>query len=280
MRRLFAVLGEQVQTSLSPRLHAAAARAMDIDLAYVPVVCRDEAHFRRAVGALAELGAAGANVTMPYKQAALALCVEVTEAARAIGAVNTLTFSADGLLSGANTDGPALVRLFACLPPDRLARVQILGAGGAARSVAWALAEVGAAEVHVAARRHAEDVATRFGARGGPLTQVEAATLVVSTLPGEPEVARTALREWVDRSGRPHIYDLAYGTAERPSALVTEARAEGLTAADGRGMLVEQAALALSRWTGQPVEPLRRAMKVELRLPPGDDPFDSNPGAD
>ena len=280
MKRLYAVLGDRVDASLSPRLHTAAGTACGIDLAYVPVICRDETHFRRVVVALAELGAGGANVTIPYKHLAAELCDHVTDTAADIGAVNTLTFHPEGSLSGHNTDGPALERLFGRLPPGALRKVQVLGAGGASRAVLWALRQVGAGEVHVSARRIDDDWPRGFGAQSGALAPIRGVTLVVSTLPGDRELARSAVETWIDTGSRPYIYDAAYGGLDRPSPLVIRARAAGLVAVDGLGMLVEQAALALERWSGHDVEPIRMAMRGAVGLTGNDDPFDSNSGAD
>ena len=280
MKRLFAVLGDRVQGSLSPRLHTAAGLACGIDLAYVPVVCADESHFSAAVAALQTLGARGANVTIPYKKTAAALCAQVTETARSIGAVNTLTFGDGREVHGDNTDGPALVRLFSAMPARALARAQVLGSGGAARAVVWALREAGAADVFVSARRGAGAVTEALGGMPGPLAAIPGVSLVVSTLPGDDDLAHRALAEWVDRSSSPYIYDAAYGGLQRSSPLVRQARAAGLVAADGLGMLVEQAALALHRWTDADLDRARSAMKRAVNLSSGDDPFDSNSGAD
>jgi shikimate dehydrogenase len=266
MRRLAAVLGRDVSASLSPRLHAAAARSLGLDLAYVPVSCPDTDHFVRAVDALEVLGALGANVTVPYKRVALDLCAQVSSTAVEIGAVNTVTFSAGGRRHGDNTDGPGLVRALGTLAPSVFERVQILGAGGAARAAAWALAQLGVEEVHVTARRNAEPVAEVAKGRARTLEAVRGATLVVSCLPGDGALAQQALTDWVDMSKRPVVYDLAYGDAASPSALVAAALRRGLTAHDGRALLVEQAALSLSLWTGADGARARLAMRSELAL--------------
>ena len=264
MPRLAAVLGRDVSASLSPRIHAAAARALGLDLAYIPVSCPDTDHFVRAVDALEALGALGANVTVPYKRVALDLCRQVSSTAAEIGAVNTLTFSSGGRRHGDNTDGPGLVRALTELPPSVFERVQILGAGGAARAAGWALAQLGVGEVHVTARRNAELVADVAGGRARTLEAVRGVTLVVSCLPGDGALARQALTDWVDMSRRPVVYDLAYGDDAAPSALVVAAQRRGLVAHDGRALLVEQAALSLSLWTGADAARARVAMRVEL----------------
>lgn len=283
MRRLAAVLGRDVSHSLSPRLHNGAAQALNLQVSYVPVSCADSAAFADAVRALATLGALGANVTVPYKRAALAMCDEISSTAQEMGSVNTLSF-AEGRLQGDNTDGPGLVRALASLPRATFARVQVLGAGGAARAAAWALARLGAKEVWVTARRNAEPVAELAGGHPRGLGPVCGATLVLSTLPGDVALARQALAQWIDLSTQPLVYDLAYGTTPdgrqvQDSPLVLAAKLEGLRAYDGRVMLIEQAALALSLWTGSEVSRIREAMGAALEVPnPTVPPFDSGTG--
>lgn len=260
MRRLLAVLGRDVSRSLSPQLHGAAAEALGLDVAYVPVSCASEAHFDEAVLALQVLGARGANVTIPYKDRALALASELSDAARAMAAVNTFTFEGGGRILGDNTDGPGLAAVLAALPAGTLARVQILGAGGAARAAAWALREVAAGEVRVSARRGGDACAAIAGGTSGPLTPVPGATLVISSLPNDPGLATEALASWIDVGARPYVLDLAYGGAT-PSPLVQLAAGRGLAAQDGLAMLVEQAARALASWTGGEVSRILAVMR-------------------
>ncbi len=267
MRQLYAVLGRDVSTSLSPLLHTAAATASEIDLAYVPVSCRSGEHFARAVDALQTLGALGANVTIPFKAQALALSHRLSTTAEEIGAVNTLSFSPDGRIQGDNTDGPGLLRVLEALPASMMHKVQILGAGGAARAAAWALGRSGAGEVLVSARRGAEEVAALARGDARTLGRTRGVTLVVSALPPDRTLAEQALWEWIDIRELPMVLDLAYGGLHQDSPLVLMARAAGLKATDGRTMLVEQAALSLALWTGRDVTRLRSAMRRVLGLP-------------
>jgi shikimate dehydrogenase len=281
MRRLAAVLGRDVSGSLSPLLHNAAAEQLNLPIAYVPVSCADTAKFSESVRALGVLGAVGANVTVPYKRAALAMAQEVSSTAQEIGAVNTLTYAEDRL-QGDNTDGPGLVRALSRLSQSRFERVQILGAGGAARAVAWALARMGTREVVVTARRNAEPVAELAGGKACTLEAVPGATLVISTMPNDVAIARQALASWIDIGAKPLIYDLAYGTQGSQaddSPLVMAAKLEGLRALDGRVLLVEQAALSLSLWTGCDVARVRAVMGAALGISdPEAQAFDSRPG--
>jgi shikimate dehydrogenase len=229
MRRLLAVLGQDVSKSLSPVLHRAAADRAGLDIAYVPISCRDAGHFDRVVDALAVVDALGANVTIPYKTRALERSSVVGPEAEAIGAVNTLTFRTDGTIRGDNTDGPGMIDVLRRAPGIEEASVQILGAGGVARAVAWALRAMGITDFTVCARRleQAEALVSAFGGRSAPLAPVEGATLVVSTLPGTPELAERASTEWIAHTPEPLVLDLAYGGPERESALTERARGLG-----------------------------------------------------
>lgn len=246
-------------------LHTAAARALGIDVAYVPINCRDDAHFCEVVDALRCIDALGANVTIPYKHVATRVADSSTERARAIGAVNTLVFERGGVV-GDNTDGAGLLAVLNAIPAARFERVQILGAGGAARAAAWALAAKSATEITVCARRMeaARSVAKDFGARASVLAPMAGVTLVVSTLPGTVELAQSALFDWVDRTSSPFVCDLAYGGIDHLSPLAARAEAAGLAAIDGRTMLVEQAALSFARWTGGELSAIRAAMTAAL----------------
>lgn len=279
MRRLLAVLGRNVSRSLSPRLHAAAAAALGLDLAYVPVSVPHERGFVRAVDALAALGAVGANVTIPFKDAALRLSTALDPAAREIGAVNTLSFRADGL-HGANTDGPGLVDCLRARSADRLdGEVWVLGAGGVARAAVWAAARAGAARVRVFARREASAAALAElaavvvpdapdGSRGlaDGLDALEARarqappSLVISAVPAEARLVERLLAALPTTAPRPQLHDLAYAGADAPTSAVQVWRAAGGEAWDGRALLVAQAALAFSAWTSAPVDAVRAAM--------------------
>lgn len=273
MTRAYAVLGRDVSRSLSPSLHTRAARALSIDLRYGARSCPTEADFLGALDDLRRGALEGANVTIPYKEAAARAARVLDPIAAEIGAVNCLTRTPSGALSGSNTDAPALLHLFGALPPGALDRVQILGSGGAARAAAWALREAGAGSIRLSARDpvRALEVARIARAEVGPLAPLEGATLVVSALPPDPGLAAQALEQWIAVADRPQIYDLAYGalTMASTTPLIALARARSLEGTDGLAMLVEQAARAFATWTGIPLPEVRIAMG------PG---FDTHPG--
>src|SRR3954469_22864523 len=146
--QLAGILGWPVAHSRSPRLHGLWLQRHGIDGAYLPLPVRPEC-FAGAVRALADLGFRGANVTIPHKEAAFAVCDRVDPSALRAGAVNTLVFR-DGLIEGSNTDGWGFLahcgeRGRGWAPPS--GRVVILGAGGSARAIAAVLLDAGCPKV-------------------------------------------------------------------------------------------------------------------------------------
>lgn len=263
MRRLLAVLGKDVSASLSPVMHQAALDALKLDFAYVPICASDSASFERVVAALHTLNATGANVTIPYKTDARRLADNCSEAARAIGAVNTLSFL-DGQIFGDNTDGPGMLALFEqAQSKDLLRCVQVLGAGGAARAVLWSLARAGAEEVFLCSRTPDVQLAAQFGAKPQTLSSVRHASLVISTLPPDRDLAQKTMDECIGQG--PAVWDLAYRQDGGPT-LARLAEERGLSALDGRALLVEQGALSLQAWTGADLTSIRTHMRRALGL--------------
>ena len=164
MSALAGVLGFPVGHSRSPAMMNAAFRELGLDWRYLRLPLPPE-RFEQAVRALPGSGYRGANVTIPHKVAAHDLADELSDSARAIGAVNTLTFADGGGIAGDNTDAGGLLD---AIGEPVSGTALVLGAGGAARAAAWALAQAGAEvtrlEPHVRARRRA-----RGRPRGRPL---------------------------------------------------------------------------------------------------------------
>jgi shikimate dehydrogenase len=230
------------------------------------------AEFDVRVRALAGEGFAGVNVTVPHKVAALAVADDASEAARAIGAANTLSF-AEGRIAADNTDASGLIE---ALPrPPRGMSALVMGAGGSARAAVWALAEHGA-EVTVWNRTHERAVAlaAELGAaaapgEGDPLSPgsfdliVNATTVGMGGSEGEAAPGLKALPIEADALSTRHVVvDLAYGTAD--TELVSAAKARGADVVDGLEVLVRQGAASLRIWTGMepPIETMRRAARA------------------
>ncbi len=261
------VVGWPVAHSRSPAMHAAALAAVGLgDWTYqlLPVPAEALAETLRALPAV---GFVGVNVTIPHKQAALGLADRATATARAIGAANTLTFI-DGEIEADNTDAPGLLAALALEP--RGLRTLVLGAGGSARAVVWALLQAGAADVQIWNRSpaRADALAAQLGGRA--VRAPEPAELLVNcTAVGLAEHSASFERELpltADSLGSYRcVVDLVY--RDGGTALVTAARARGVPAVDGLEVLVHQGALSFERWTGRqaPLEAMRTGAQESQR---------------
>jgi shikimate dehydrogenase len=207
--------------------------------------------FDPRVRAMPVEGFAGANVTVPHKGAALALADELSETVREIGAANTLVF-ADGEIRAENTDAEGLLRALPFSPSAK--RALVLGAGGAARAVVWALLREGACvDVWNRTELRSRNLCEELG--GTPVATPDPASyeLIVNStavgLGGEDPFAELPLAS--DRfSPDQTVVDMVYGG--EPTALLRAADAAGASAVDGIEILVQQGALSLEIWTGRP----------------------------
>lgn len=265
------LLGYPLSHSVSPAMHnAALAHVGRADWRYEarPI---EPARLAEAVAQLRAQEVAGANVTVPHKQAIVPLLDGLTPVAQAIGAVNTIV-KREGKLIGHNTDAAGLLADLHALGLSIAKRpVLILGAGGSARAAVAAAASV-ASEVRVVARRRAQavhlqslitDNASLTIFDWTPLGLAQAAygcALIVNCTPlgMAPHVAASPWPDGVPFPPGAFVYDLVYNPPE--TQLVREARAAGLRAATGLGMLVEQGALAFELWTGATAP--RRVMRA------------------
>jgi shikimate dehydrogenase len=211
------------------------------------------------VRALHGAGFAGANVTIPHKQAALVLADEATATARAIGAANTLGFGPDGAIAADNTDAPGLLAALGDLRPRS---ALILGAGGSARAAAYALAHAGAA-VAVWNRdpQRARELAGDLGVQA-VAAPVPADVLVNCTSVGltDPSSTFKDLPVRADSVGEyACVVDLVYRAGG--TVLAQEARRRGSQVIDGLEILVQQGALSFTGWTGRvaPLQVMREA---------------------
>ncbi|WP_380681571.1 shikimate dehydrogenase [Salinigranum sp. GCM10025319] len=264
--QVFGLVGNPVGHSLSPPMHEAAYDALGIDARYVTFEPGVD-DIERAVDGAAALGIAGLNVTIPFKQHVLDL-VEPDPLAARIGAVNTVDFSTDRP-KGYNTDAAGVTRSFAHhdVPLDGRDAV-VVGAGGAGRAVAFALADAGCA-VHVANRtvETAEELAGSVeGATAGGLETLdrvgEADVLVNATSVGMEEDASPVPTEHLHADLA--VLDAVYTPIE--TRLLREASAAGATTIDGAWMLLFQGVEAFERWTDRdaPVEAMNEALRARL----------------
>jgi shikimate dehydrogenase len=259
---LLCLLGDPVAHSLSPQLHTAALAACGIDAVYVACRVHD---VQAAVDGLHALGALGANVTVPHKRAVWEHVDRRTSEAELIGAANTLFRDGGGWMAD-NTDAEGVRRVLADdVGVEANYGVVVFGAGGAARAVAVALGRLGA-RVRIDARRpeQAAMVATLAQAAGARALPADAvADVIVNATPLGLHGERLPERYHRLADGQA-VLDLVYGPT--PTPFVADARARGLPAWDGLGMLVGQAAAAFERWTGRaaPVDVMRAAATVAV----------------
>jgi shikimate dehydrogenase len=264
------LIGDPVAHSMSPAMQNAAFRRLDLDYAYVPFRV-ESSELGHAISAVRALHIRGLNVTIPHKLAVMPLLDRLDDLATRIGAVNTIV-NDGGLLTGYNTDAPGFLqplRQRRFEPSGK--RVLILGSGGAARAVAFALMDGGATLTILnrtanRARELAAQLSSQFGGQvtGGLLDNqnlaagVGGADLVVNTTSvGMGGVSSgTPLPSELLRPGLV-VYDIVYNPVR--TRLLREAETAGCVTVSGIDMLAWQGALAFERWTGRsaPVDLMR-----------------------
>lgn len=246
----YGVVGWPVSHSRSPAMH----RALGLDYQLLPIPSeRIEATLRALPGS----GFAGVNVTIPHKSAALHVSTSATDAAREIGAANTLIYGDDGEIHADNTDAPGLLASIEGRPS---ASAVVLGAGGSARAVVWALRSIGC-DVGVWNRttERAEALTAELGGRvlslDDPETELPEADLLINCTAAEIDPSSSAMTGFpvnVDHLARyPTVVDLAY----KPGGTVLTAQARTRTeVVDGLEILVQQGARSFELWTGLPAD--------------------------
>ncbi|MDH3625105.1 MAG: shikimate dehydrogenase [Myxococcales bacterium] len=271
------IFGFPVAHSKSPQMHRAAARALGIALEYDRFEVAP-ANLALEVKAKHDARIDGYNLTVPHKEAVIALLDDIAPPARAIGAVNTVVRTDDRYV-GHNTDAPGLARSLeeAGVRIDD-ARVVIVGAGGAARAAVVGLADAGAAEIAVLARRPEQGEALVESLahfvdcilEAAPLSEADwhfdSGTLVVqatsATLGSNPRAEEFAAMLPIDAlPPDAAVVDMVYEPLE--TAVLTRAKKRGLKVVDGLGMLLHQGAIAFEMWTGltAPLDVMREALR-------------------
>jgi len=256
--KLAGVIGWPVGHSRSPRLHGYWLQHYGIDGAYLPLPVHP-GDFETCLRALPKLGFRGANVTVPHKEAALALVDHVEPLAKRIGAANTIVVHEDGTLEGLNTDAFGFIENLRQGAPGFSAAqgpAVVLGAGGAARAVITALQDDGCTDIRLLNRttERAHEVAEALGGSISVLPWDERdevlvnASLLVNTttlgMTGQPPLV-------VDLSMLPKdavVTDIVYAPLE--TDLLAAARLRGNRVVDGLGMLLHQARPGFAAWFG------------------------------
>ena len=289
--RRFVLIGHPVGHSLSPAIHQAAYRALGLPHRYELADCPDEAAVTQVVSALRNGEIAGANVTIPWKRLALLLADMVAPSAQRVGVANVLSRSAEGVVVAHNTDVPALAEEFQRLA-GTVRRVLVIGNGGAAPAVVAAAQDAGADRITLTARRFvpsepegnwphaAEFIAKRVSLMAWPDGDARATSrmrevaarvdLIVNCtsagMLGADDGQKLAeIVPWEHIPQSALAYDLIYNPEQTP--FLKRARAAGLNAEGGLGMLVTQAALAIELWLSlsPPRAELAAAARDELR---------------
>lgn len=275
--KVCAVIGWPVAHSLSPPIHNAAFSATGLDYVYIPLAVAPDA-LGAAVAGFRAAGLAGINVTVPHKVNIIPFLDALDRSAELVGAVNTVVFAA-GRAIGHNTDLAGFVNSLAAAGVTIAGRrAVLLGAGGAARAVAWGFIEHGAAAVTVGARDAAK--ATAFaasfpaGSVAGCGWQGEAfaaslgcCDILVNCTPlgMHPRAAEEAPLDWAALNPKAAVCDLIY--TPPLTKFLARARERGHLTVGGAGMLIEQGAAAFTLWTGReaPREAMRAALDGALR---------------
>ena len=282
--RLAALLGDPVDHSLSPRMHNAAFRHLGLDWCYLAFRV-EGSRFEEALRGLEALGARGANVTVPHKQAACSLCSDTDALSRVTGSVNTLVFQKDGSVSGFNTDGPGFARAIReeFSVDLRDLKVALLGScGGAGLALAYTCAMQRCERLTLAGRseeklqelknrlssffideHRLEGASDRLAAHQNNTPRfnaaVEEADLIVNATslglkPTDPSPVPPSLLS---------AHHLVYDLQTHDDAFQMEARFQGARVSNGLSMLVHQGALSFERWFGvkPDISAMRRALE-------------------
>jgi shikimate dehydrogenase len=256
--KIAGVMGWPVAHSLSPRLHGFWLDHHGVDGAYIPIpVSPDD--IDTVIKTLPKLGFRGANVTVPHKIAAFNAADQLSPAAQAIGAVNTLVCREDGSIFGDNTDGYGFIANLKAGAPTWNASASpalVLGAGGAARAVVWSLLDAGVPKVTLTNRTQekAEIIANDMS---GDVTvipwkeredAVQGAGLIVNTttlgMTGKPALELNI----TNAAATPVVTDIVYVPLQTP--LLRDAAAVGCQVVDGLGMLLHQGVPGFEAWFG------------------------------
>jgi len=266
--KIFGIFGDPIEHSLSPAMHNSALRSMGEDACYHAFRVNQDRLKDAVLGAKA-MGFAGLNLTIPLKEKALQIgLIRPDSLAKAIGAVNTVYFS-DQEITGYNTDGwGASLALQEAGVRIQGRDVLVIGAGGAARAIAYVMSQE-AAQIHIANRsiKKAQELAAQVGGIGYGLCDLERLAVrsdiiinctCVGMKDGDPRLLDPGILH-----GGQTVFDIVYN---RETELLLDARAAGAAALDGVMMLVHQCAKAREIWTGRkaPVKIMEKAVREAL----------------
>jgi len=257
--RVYGIVGNPVAQSLSPVMQNVAFQARRINAVYLPFLVKN---LRDFLGAIKPLGVAGFSVTIPHKQEILRHLDECDPLAVAIGAVNTVVVRTNGKLCGYNTDYVGVLRALEPRIPLRGSRVLILGAGGAARAVAFALAEAGAV-VCVCARRAKRAAALAKAVHGQVIDRPQLRSEFFDAIVNATPVGMYPRLQDSPLEARDLNCRLVFDTIYRPreTRLLRLAASRGIQTVSGLEMFIAQGTAQWKIWTGQraPADIMRKA---------------------
>ncbi|MEK4627917.1 MAG: shikimate dehydrogenase [Solibacillus sp.] len=258
MKKWFAVIGDPIAQSKSPEMHNAWYEEGNVDATYIPIHVKPE-QLEQAVASFKLLGTSGWNVTIPHKQSIIPFLDELDELAEKMGAVNTVVRTADGKLKGFNTDGPGFVKSLEEVIglEHRPAPVLLIGAGGAARGIAFALKIAGYSTITIANRtqQKAQQIIDELGE--GEAISLEQAEkhlaqykIFIQTTPAGMSTGDFALPFSLEKFPAEAIAaDIVYNPLMTP--FLQAAEQKGATIVNGLGMFVHQGAIAYQYWLGE-----------------------------
>lgn len=258
MKKWFAVLGDPIAHSKSPSMHNSWFEEMNIDATYIPIHVKSE-ELEKAVSSLRTLGASGWNITIPHKQAIIPYLDELDLLAKKMGAVNTVVRLPDGKLKGYNTDGAGFVNSLeeAVGQQQKDRDVLIVGAGGAARGIAFALQQYGYHKITITNRTlsKANEIVNELG-EGQALSLEDAeqsldrfGILIQSTSVGLANSEFELPLSLEKLQAGAIVADIVYNPLMTPFLL--EAQNKNAKIVNGLGMFVHQGAIAFNYWLGQ-----------------------------
>ena len=273
MKKWYAVIGDPISHSMSPSMHSQWFSDLTIDATYIPVHVKKE-NLAEAVESLKSLGASGWNVTIPHKEAILPLLDQIDSSAEQMGAVNTVVVEANGTLTGYNTDGIGFVNSLEEAMGTNLKELSILiiGAGGAARGIAFALKEQGYVNL-VCANRSLSNaqrlIADLKSGRALSLDQAEAQLadfqVIIQTTPAGMITSNVDMPLSLKNvTSSAIVADIVYNPLLTP--FLAEAKDRGARCLNGVGMFVHQGALSFQKWTNRKPDTKQTIEQVEQLL--------------
>ncbi|MEK5232634.1 shikimate dehydrogenase [Lysinibacillus sp. FSL K6-0232] len=270
MKKWFAVIGDPIEHSKSPAMHNAWFEEMGIDATYIPIHVSPH-QLASAVAGLKTLGASGWNVTIPHKTAIIPYLDELDELAQKMGAVNTVVRTQEGKLKGYNTDGIGFVRsLEEAVGTDHKNRpVLLVGAGGAARGIAFAMQQQGYRDLTIANRTVANAQAIVDEMEMGRAMSLQEAeetladfSIIVQMTSAGLATGNFSMPFSLDRlTTEAIVADIVYNPLMTP--FLQAAEEQGATIVTGLGMFVHQGAIAFEHWLGS--YPNTNSMIVQLK---------------